>query len=129
MDRRLEPDDGHAAAILYQAYRHRSNCHSREKFLESAKRWDLAYMMCGDQVMGVAARMDGAIHIGVIEAWRRRWATMGFMKMLTNWASKNGVTRTGVADDNKIGHRLALLAGYTPLNVEPGGREYAHYAK
>lgn len=116
--RRLRADDGPAALVFYRAYSDRADCPPRKDFLAAVSKYELAYMLCGEEVMGVASRRDGSVHIGVLPTWRGRWATRSFIREILSWAGETGKVWTRISPGNTLGERLVKGVGF----VENGGR-------
>lgn len=115
--RYLKPDDGLAAGTLFAAYRDRLDCPAPGLFFNNAGTYELAYMMNGEHVMGVAMRKRGALHIGVLPEWRKRWATRSLVRRIVEWAAETGKVWTRVAQGNEAGEKLVRQVGFE-LNGE-----------
>lgn len=115
----LRESDGQAALVLYESYRDRADCPERSLFLAATRRNELAYMMCGDEIMGVASRRAGSLHVGALPAWRGRFLTRGLIRALLAWAAETGKVWTELAEGNTRGERLVLGVGFVKKN---GGR-------
>lgn len=118
--RHLHPDDGGALPALYETYRHRLDCPPQDAFVQHMASYELAYMMNGANIIGVACRRQGSVHIGVKPEWRGRWATRDFIRTILEWAAQTGKVWTRIAPGNVIGERLVKGVGF----VQSAGGRY-----
>ena len=82
-------------------------------------------MVVDGVVVGVATRRRGELHIGVLPAWRGRWANRGFIRNIIEWASASGPVWTGVAHGNETGQRLVEGVGFVAEGATDKGVRYA----
>lgn len=115
----LRPDDGEAVLVLYETYQDRQDCPPRDVFLGAMRKHELAYMMCGAEVMGVATRRAGVVHVGVLKAWRGRCASRALIRAVLAWAAETGKVWTVLAQGNSRGERLVTGVGFVKKD---GGR-------
>lgn len=92
--RYLKPNDGGAAEVMFAAYADRPDLPPREAFAQYLRALEMVYLMCDEEKMGAASRCAGRVHVGVLPAWRRRWATRGLIKAILDWAAVDGVVKT-----------------------------------
>ena len=104
--------------MLYETCRGRADCPARDVFMKAMRKNELAYMMCGDEIMGVVSRREGSVHVGVLPAWRGRWATKKFIRDGLAWAAEMGKVWTVLAEGNVRGERLVTGVGF----VKKGSR-------
>lgn len=123
--RRLVADDGRAIGTLYRAYQDRVGGIELERFKLLARGYDLALLMAGEELIGAAMRKRGELHIGVLKAWQRRWATKGFIRQIIEWAAESGPVVTGVALGNEQGRRLVEGVGFVATERAEHGTRYA----
>ncbi|MEI8197067.1 MAG: hypothetical protein WCI73_14300 [Phycisphaerae bacterium] len=93
-------------------------------FRMTTEKVELGYMVVDGEVVGVASRDGGFLHIGVIESWRKRWATRGFIRRIIQWAAETGPVKTGVMHANLAGHRLVEGVGFVKTMTNERGIAY-----
>lgn len=69
----------------------------RDAYLKACESWTIEAVCSGDEVIGALYSKDGVIHLGIVEAWRGRWASRRLIREML----KRG-TKTEVTDDDPI---------------------------
>jgi len=64
---------------------------SYEEYADALQNWDVKAIVRQDACIGAAYFNNGEVHVSVLPAWRRKWATRGILAEL--FAHENAHTR------------------------------------
>jgi GNAT superfamily N-acetyltransferase len=124
--KRVIADDGRAPDVLFRCYAARLEGRSREHFDRMTQGWELALLVIDGEIAGAAARRAGELHIGILPAWRGRWAARRFIREIIEWAEHSGrPVTTGVMAGNESGRRLVEGVGFVAIEKTDRGMRYA----
>lgn len=76
-----------AIEAAWQAYRERLPG-LRASFVAACERWQMVAIVSGSEVIGALFVRDGVIHIGIVPAWRGRWASRRLIRQMLGYGTR-----------------------------------------
>lgn len=78
-----------------------------EAYFQAASDWTVEAVCCGAEVIGALFSKDGVIHVGIVPAWRNRWASRRLIREMLKRGTKTQYMR---GDDVSFLDRVRRIA-------------------
>lgn len=79
----------------------------RDAYLKACDGWEVEAVCAGDEVIGALFSKDGVIHLGIVPAWRSRWASKRLIREMLKRGTK---TEMGPGDPVDFLERIRGIA-------------------